>query len=89
MCMALLVCAQLMSWPWLFLSTLSRAQSLTVVNSCSFGVFLYTTNSYGSIDQNVQVGAGVTTDLGISSDWDGAINVGKSISDAHNASVFQ
>lgn len=70
-------------------ATMSRAQSLTVVNSCSFGVFLYTTNSYGSIDQNVQVGAGVTQDLGISSDWDGAINVGKSSLGDHDALVFQ
>lgn len=69
-------------------ATLSRAQSLTVVNSCSFGVFLYTQNSFGSIDQNVQLGAGATTDLGISSDWDGAVNVGRSSLDDHGSSIL-
>jgi hypothetical protein len=58
----------------------AQAQSLNVVNSCSESVFLYTSTSFGTIDSNVNVAAGQSANLGISSNWDGAINVGKYIS---------
>ncbi|KAF7967066.1 hypothetical protein HWV62_35965 [Athelia sp. TMB] len=53
-----------------------NAQSLHVVNKCSSSVFLFTQTSYGSIDNNVVVAAGATQPMGISANWDGAINVG-------------
>ncbi|KAG1885016.1 Osmotin thaumatin-like protein [Suillus subluteus] len=56
--------------------TVAQAQSLTVVNSCTESVFLNTGTSYGTIDNDVTVAAGQSANLGISSDWDGAINVG-------------
>ncbi|EIW80079.1 Osmotin thaumatin-like protein [Coniophora puteana RWD-64-598 SS2] len=56
--------------------SVAQAQSLTVVNSCSESVFLFTQNSYGTIDNDVTVAAGASVDMGISSNWDGAINVG-------------
>ncbi|KAG2064346.1 Osmotin thaumatin-like protein [Suillus decipiens] len=56
--------------------TVAQAQSLNVVNSCSESVFLYTQTSFGSIDNNVTITAGQSSNLGISSNWDGAINVG-------------
>lgn len=59
-------------------ATLASAQSLHVTNLCSQSVLLFTQTSYGSIDQNVVVGAGATVPMGISSNWDGAINVGES-----------
>ncbi|KAF8126126.1 Osmotin thaumatin-like protein [Boletus edulis] len=58
------------------LVTLAQAQSLTVVNKCSESVFLYTQTSFGTIQNNVNVPAGATQNLGISSNWDGAVNVG-------------
>lgn len=59
------------------LVTVAQAQSLTVVNQCGESVFLYTQNSFGSIANNVNVAAGASTNMGISSNWDGAINVGE------------
>ncbi|EIW80080.1 hypothetical protein CONPUDRAFT_145080 [Coniophora puteana RWD-64-598 SS2] len=56
--------------------SVAQAQSLTVVNSCTESVFLYTQNSDGTIDNDVTVAASGTANMGISSDWDGAINVG-------------
>ncbi|KAG1766703.1 Osmotin thaumatin-like protein [Suillus occidentalis] len=56
--------------------TMAQAQSLTVVNSCSESVFLYTETSYGTIDNNVNVAVGQSVNLGISSNWDGNVNVG-------------
>lgn len=61
--------------------TVAQAQSLNVVNSCSETVFLFTQTSYGSIDNDVTVGAGQSANLGISSNWDGAVNVGTGCSD--------
>jgi hypothetical protein len=59
--------------------TVAQAQSLTVVNSCSEAVFLYTETSYGTIDNNVNVAVGQSVNLGISSNWDGNVNVGKCV----------
>ncbi|KAG2143043.1 Osmotin thaumatin-like protein [Suillus clintonianus] len=56
--------------------TVAQAQSLNVVNSCTESVLLNTGTSFGTIDNNVNVAAGGSANLGISSDWDGAINVG-------------
>jgi len=61
------------------LVTVAQAQSLTVANKCSESVFLYTQSSYGSINNNVNVAAGASANMGISSNWDGAINVGESL----------
>ncbi|KAG1747385.1 Osmotin thaumatin-like protein [Suillus lakei] len=58
------------------IATVAQAQSLTVVNSCSESVFLYTGTSYGTIHNNVNVAAGHSANLGISSNWDGAVDVG-------------
>ncbi|KAH0834885.1 Osmotin thaumatin-like protein [Lanmaoa asiatica] len=58
------------------LVTVAQAQSLTVVNKCSESVFLYTQTSFGSIANNVNVAAGASANMGISSNWDGAVNVG-------------
>ncbi|KAI9567050.1 Osmotin thaumatin-like protein [Boletus coccyginus] len=58
------------------LVTMAQAQSLTVLNKCSKSVFLYTQTSFGSINNNVNVAAGASANMGISSNWDGAINVG-------------
>ncbi|KAG1718742.1 Osmotin thaumatin-like protein [Suillus paluster] len=57
-------------------ATVAQAQSLNVVNSCGESVFLYTQTSYGSVANNVNVAAGQSANLGISSNWDGAVNVG-------------
>jgi hypothetical protein len=59
------------------IATLTQAQSLNVVNSCSEAVFLYTQTSFGTVNNNVNVAAGQSANLGISSNWDGAVNVGK------------
>ena len=62
------------------LSTLlvsAAAQSLNVVNQCGEEVFLFTQTSFGTIANNLQVPAGATQNMGISSNWDGAVNVGK------------
>ncbi|KAI9455402.1 Osmotin thaumatin-like protein [Boletus coccyginus] len=56
------------------LVTMAQAQSLTVLNKCSKSVFLYTQTSFGSINNNVNVAAGASANVGISSNWDGAIN---------------
>ncbi|KAF8584067.1 Osmotin, thaumatin-like protein [Ramaria rubella] len=61
------------------LSTLlasAAAQSLNVVNKCSEEVFLFTQTSFGTIANNLVVPAGATQNMGISSNWDGAVNVG-------------
>lgn len=55
----------------------AHAQSMTVVNSCDQSVFLYTQESYGSIKNKVIVDSNSSIDMGISPDWDGAINVGE------------
>jgi hypothetical protein len=60
----------------LAVASVARASSLTVVNKCSEGVLLNTQSSYGTIDNNVNLGAGSTHNMHISSDWDGAINIG-------------
>jgi len=53
------------------------AQSLVVNNNCGEDVLLFTQSSNGGIGQNVQVSAGQQgVDMGISPDWDGAVNVG-------------
>lgn len=53
------------------------AQTLNVHNNCGEQVFLFTQTSFGSIANNVFVNPGATQNMGISSNWDGAINVGK------------
>ncbi|KAI9455394.1 Osmotin thaumatin-like protein [Boletus coccyginus] len=58
------------------LMTMAQAQSLTISNKCSKSVFLYTQTSFGSINNNVNIAAGASANMGISSNWDGAINVG-------------
>ncbi|KIJ62186.1 hypothetical protein HYDPIDRAFT_94956 [Hydnomerulius pinastri MD-312] len=58
------------------LATVAKAQSLNVVNECGESVLLFTQTSYGTIDNYVNVGAGASTNMGISSNWDGAVNVG-------------
>jgi hypothetical protein len=51
--------------------------SLSVYNNCEgLPVFLFTQSSFGSIAQNVVVQPYETVNMQISSDWDGAINVG-------------
>ena len=55
----------------------ATAQSVTVVNQCSESVFLFTQTSFGTISNDVTVAAGATQNMGISSNWDGAINVGQ------------
>ncbi|EGO04076.1 hypothetical protein SERLA73DRAFT_175820, partial [Serpula lacrymans var. lacrymans S7.3] len=57
-------------------ATAVSAQSLNVVNSCSESVLLFTQTSFGTIDNNVVVAAGASANMGISSNWDGAVNVG-------------
>ncbi|EIM81189.1 Osmotin thaumatin-like protein [Stereum hirsutum FP-91666 SS1] len=57
-------------------AALVHAQSLNVVNSCPHPVFLYMQSSFGTIDNNVAVAAGQSANLHISSNWDGAVNVG-------------
>ena len=61
------------------ITTVAQAQSLTVLNSCSESVFLYTQTSFGTVNNNVNVAAGQSANLGISSNWDGAVNVGKHV----------
>lgn len=53
------------------------AASLNVVSRCSQDVFLFTQSSSGTIANNVVVPAGATHNMGISPDWNGAVNVGK------------
>lgn len=53
------------------------AATLNVVNKCGEQVFLFTQTSFGSISNNLFVASGATQNMGISSNWDGAINVGK------------
>ena len=60
----------------MFAAVVSNAQSLEVVNKCSENVFLSTQTSFGTINNNIVVSAGATTNMGISSNWDGAVNVG-------------
>lgn len=59
------------------LAAYASAQSLTVVNKCSESVFLFTQTSFGTIDNDVTMAAGATQSLSISSNWDGAVNVGE------------
>nr|GAT55209.1 predicted protein [Mycena chlorophos] len=55
----------------------AAAQSIIVDNLCSVPVFLFTQTGFGSISNNVHLAAGQTGyGMGISSNWDGAINVG-------------
>lgn len=70
------------------------AQTLNVHNNCGEQVFLFTQTSFGSIANNVFVNPGATQNMGISSNWDGAINVGKwlyssRISKAHTYITFK
>ncbi|KAF9226408.1 Osmotin, thaumatin-like protein [Gyrodon lividus] len=58
------------------LATVATAQSLNVVNKCSESVLLYTQTSFGTINNYVNVAAGASANMGISSNWDGAVNVG-------------
>lgn len=67
----------------------ASAQSLKVVNQCPETVFLFTQTSFGSIANNVQVAAGATQDMAISTDWDGAINVGMSRRNTHRKYVVE
>jgi hypothetical protein len=60
----------------LAIASSAAAQSLHVVNKCQFPVFLYTQTSYGSILNNINLAAGATQAMGISSNWAGAINTG-------------
>jgi hypothetical protein len=57
-------------------ATIAEAQSLQVVNMCSEGVLLFTQTSFGTINNNVVLAAGASTNMAVSSNWDGAINVG-------------
>ncbi|EGN96340.1 hypothetical protein SERLA73DRAFT_76313 [Serpula lacrymans var. lacrymans S7.3] len=58
------------------LAAAANAQSLNVVNKCTESVLLSTQTSFGTINNNVVVAAGASSDMGISSNWDGAVNVG-------------
>ncbi|KAF7968395.1 hypothetical protein HWV62_30675 [Athelia sp. TMB] len=58
------------------LAAMANAQSLNVVNKCSEDVFLFTQTSFGTIATDVTVAAGASTNMGISSNWDGAISTG-------------
>jgi len=58
------------------LATAVTAQTLNVVNNCGEEVFLFTQTSFGTIANNLLVAPGATQNMGISSNWDGAINVG-------------
>ncbi|GJJ14318.1 hypothetical protein Clacol_008582 [Clathrus columnatus] len=58
------------------LSTAVTAQTLNVVNNCGEQVFLFTQTSVGTIANNLFVNPGATQNMGISPNWDGAINVG-------------
>jgi hypothetical protein len=66
------------------IATVAQAQSLNVVNSCSEAVLLYTQSSFGTVNNNVNVAAGASANLGISSNWDGAVNVGKCVTTLFN-----
>ncbi|KIM79056.1 hypothetical protein PILCRDRAFT_10716 [Piloderma croceum F 1598] len=57
-------------------AAVTNAQSLEVVNKCSENVFLFTQTSFGTINNNIVVSAGASTNMGISSNWDGAVNIG-------------
>ncbi|KIJ35375.1 hypothetical protein M422DRAFT_262335 [Sphaerobolus stellatus SS14] len=54
----------------------THAASLKVYNKCTGTVFLNTASSSGTIAHNVLLGAGKSTDMRISANWNGAINVG-------------
>jgi len=58
------------------LIAVANAQSLNVVNQCTESVLLYTQSSFGTVNNYVNVAVGATANLGISSNWDGAVNVG-------------
>ncbi|KAF7332817.1 hypothetical protein MSAN_02433200 [Mycena sanguinolenta] len=63
--------------------SVATAASLHVDNLCSVPVFLFTQTSFGSILNNIALAAGQTGyHMGISSDWDGAINVGSGCNSA-------
>ncbi|KAG8216518.1 hypothetical protein J3R82DRAFT_6634 [Butyriboletus roseoflavus] len=55
---------------------MAQAQSLIVVNQCGELVFLYTRTSFGTIANNVNVTAGTSVNMNISSNWEGAVNAG-------------
>jgi hypothetical protein len=62
----------------LVLASPALSSTVQVVNRCSFDTFLFTQTSDGTIKQNnVFVAPGATLSMGVSSDWNGAINVGK------------
>ena len=54
-------------------------QSLSVTNKCDYSVFLFTQTSDGTVSNDLTVAAGASQDMGISSNWDGAINVGECV----------
>lgn len=58
------------------LAAAAHAQSLNVVNKCTEDVFLLTQTSFGTVDTNVIATAGATVNLGISTNWDGAVSTG-------------
>lgn len=61
---------------FIVLAAVTDAQSLQVINRCSEDVLLFTQTSTGTIRNNVALAAGKSTNMGISSNWDGAVNVG-------------
>ncbi|KAF8523679.1 Osmotin thaumatin-like protein [Hysterangium stoloniferum] len=63
----------------------TMAASLNIVNKCNQQVFLFTQSSSGTIANNVVVGAGATRNMGISANWNGAVNVGTGCGNNPNA----
>lgn len=72
------------------LAAIVSAQTLNVVNKCQQSVFLNTVSSSGTIANDVTLAAGATRNMGISSNWNGAINVGKYLDSmyASNANLY-
>jgi hypothetical protein len=60
-------------------AAVTNAQSLEV-NKCSENVFLFTQTSFRTINNNIVISAGASTNMGISSNWDGAVNIGMQFS---------
>lgn len=71
--MALKLCILgLSAWIWQI-----HAQRLRVFNTCgSTTVFLNTVTTRGHINNNINIPTGETADMEISTDWEGAINIG-------------
>jgi hypothetical protein len=63
-----------------FAAAVINAQSLEVVNKCSENIFLFTQTSFGTVNNKIVVSAGASTNMGISSNWDGAVNTGMQFS---------